>query len=227
MRNVALLTGLVGALCAQPAAAYPWMVKHNYGSCVACHVDPSGAGQLTPFGRTESERVVRWRAAPATPGEPPSTNSRFLWFLELPEAINLSGNLRYGALVQPGVKPVAVPLEMATDVSASVTLAEVLVLQATGGFGRRDVVAPAIVAPRCDPAAVGECGPSFLSRTFWAGLKLAEGAVLLRGGAWWCLSGCATTSTSPGCGRSRSPIPTCSRSWACRRPTARARCAPR
>ena len=171
---------LLFVMSAVPAAAYPWMAKHSYGSCAACHVDPSGAGQLTSFGRSEAERLVRWSPTPLPPG--PTNNSKFLWAVTLPEAVNLSGNVRFGALIQPGKARVAVPLEMATELAATFTIAERLLLHGTLGFGRRDVVAPAIVLPACDPSAEGECGPSLLSRTFWAGLRVADNTVLLRAG---------------------------------------------
>jgi hypothetical protein len=48
MTRIALL---LAALWTTGAWAYPWMVKNHYGSCAACHVDPSGGGQLTAFGR--------------------------------------------------------------------------------------------------------------------------------------------------------------------------------
>ncbi|MFZ5442905.1 MAG: hypothetical protein ACOZQL_23065 [Myxococcota bacterium] len=170
---------LLLTLHAGAALAYPWMVKHQVAGCAACHVDPSGAGQLTAFGRMESERLVRWSPTPVTPG--PTPNTRFLWFLELPEAVNLSGNLRYGAMVTPGAPKLVAPLEMATDLSATFSV-DRLVVHATAGFGRKDVVAPAIVAPRCEPSADGECGPSFVARTWWLGLKAFDGAALVRGG---------------------------------------------
>lgn len=162
------------------AWAFPFMVKHDYTSCAACHVDPSGAGQLTTFGRAESERLIRWTPGPTSPA--PTTLSNFVWFLALPDAVNLSSNVRFGALVQPGGQPVALPLEKAVDLSATVTIANSVLVHGTVGFGRGDAVAPAIVTPRCDPAAEGACGASFLARTFWVGLKAADGAVLVRGG---------------------------------------------
>lgn len=164
------------------ASAYPWMVKHNYTSCSTCHVDPSGAGQLTTFGRMESERLLRWYPHASPANGVGSPRAGWLWFAQLPDWLNLSGNLRFGGLVQPGRQPVAVPLEMAADLSATVTVAQRLVLHVTGGFGRRDVIAPAALLPACDPLAPGECGPSLVTRSFWAGVPLAEGAVMLRGG---------------------------------------------
>ncbi|MER2567100.1 MAG: hypothetical protein ABTQ32_40610 [Myxococcaceae bacterium] len=161
------------------AAAYPWMVRHDLTGCASCHVDPSGAGQLTSFGRLESEQLVRW--AP-TPSPDPLRNASFLWFLQLPSEVNLSGNLRFGALIAPGAPKVMTPLEMASDLAATFTLAEKVVLHGTGGFGRRDAIAPAAVLPHCEPSAAGECGPSFVARTYWVGAKVANDAVFVRAG---------------------------------------------
>lgn len=161
------------------STAYPWMVKSGITSCAACHVDPSGAGQLTRFGRTEAEALVRWRPAGVAPAP---RNENFLWFAELPAWLNLSGNVRFGALVQPGAARPVVPLEMASDLSATVSWADRVMAHGTVGFGRRDVVAPAIVTPACEPAAVGECGPSLLARAWWLGVRPGEGAVLVRAG---------------------------------------------
>jgi hypothetical protein len=38
-------------LVAQPALAFPEMVRKGYQSCVTCHVSPSGGGVLTDYGR--------------------------------------------------------------------------------------------------------------------------------------------------------------------------------
>lgn len=170
---------VVALLAASVASAYPWMLRHELTSCATCHVDPSGAGQLTEFGRLESELLVRWSPTPAVD---PSRNARFLWFAQLPSAVNLSGNLRFGGLVRPGATPAFVPLEMAADLAATFTIADKVVLHGTGGFGRRDAVAPAIVLPRCEPSAPGECGASFVARTWWVGAKLVNDTVFVRAG---------------------------------------------
>jgi hypothetical protein len=184
MSRVAVLVaaGWVG-LWSAPAEAFPWMMKHGYAACAACHVDPSGGGQLTTFGRTESERLLRWMPVKPKPGEDPvPRTANFLWFLELPEEVNLSGSIRLGALVQPGGPMPVIPLEKAFDLSATFTIAETLVLHATAGFGRGNFFAPAVLLPACDEARPGGCGPSLVSRTYWAGLKLADNTVLVRAG---------------------------------------------
>ena len=76
---------LLALLVALPAWAFPWMVKHSYGSCATCHVDPSGSGQLTPYGRAQADVLVRWRTQPRKDEEEVPTSANFLWFLELPE----------------------------------------------------------------------------------------------------------------------------------------------
>jgi hypothetical protein len=49
------------ALWTEPAHAYTWMIKHGYGGCVTCHADPSGGELLTPYGRVQSDLILRMR----------------------------------------------------------------------------------------------------------------------------------------------------------------------
>jgi hypothetical protein len=49
------------AFWTEPAHAYNWMIRHGYGGCVTCHVDPSGGELLTPYGRVQSDLVLRMR----------------------------------------------------------------------------------------------------------------------------------------------------------------------
>ena len=43
---------------AAPAHGYGWMIRHGYTNCTSCHVDPSGAGLLKPYGRAQQELLV-------------------------------------------------------------------------------------------------------------------------------------------------------------------------
>jgi hypothetical protein len=177
---------VVAVLCGSSAFAYPWMVKHNYGSCGACHVDPSGGGQLTSYGRAQSDVLVRWKATkpPVDKEQEVPRSANFLWFLELPDAVNLSGNFRDGVLVRPATTAMPViPLIMSTDLYATINV-DRFVFHAAGGFGFRNEIAKAIVAPQCNPVSTttGQCGPSFVSREFWAGAKFADEAVMVRAG---------------------------------------------
>jgi hypothetical protein len=172
-------------LQAPAALAFPWMVKHNYGSCATCHVDPSGGGQTTSYGRAQADVLVRWKPVKPPPGQEEEVprSAAFLWFLELPEPVNLSGNVRWGAVYSPG-GPVT-PLLMAADLYATFNV-DRFVFHGTGGFGLHNLSAKAIVAPQCDPISLsgsgGQCGPSFVAREYWAGVKLADDAVMIRAG---------------------------------------------
>jgi hypothetical protein len=170
---------LVSFALAGPAWAFPWMVKHNYGSCAACHVDPSGAGQLTQYGRAQADILVRWHVTPRKEDDEVSRTANFLWFLELPEWLNLSGNLRGGPFFRLAPQVAVAPLLMAAELYGTVNV-DRFVLHASGGIGKgpSQYVGPAVVAPVCD----GQCGLSFVSREHWVGSKFAEEAVMVRAG---------------------------------------------
>jgi len=171
---------LLASVVAAPAWAFPWMVKHSYGSCAVCHVDPSGSGQLTPYGRAQADVLVRFRTTPRKEDEEVPKSANFLWFLELPEVVNLSGNLRGGALIRPGAASApVVPLIMATDLYATVNLGP-FVGHVTTGLGIKNM-GLAAVAPLCDPSTA-TCGPQWVAREFWAGARFADDAVMVRAG---------------------------------------------
>jgi hypothetical protein len=187
------LVVVVVMLAAPSALAFPWMVKHNYGSCAACHVDPSGGGQLTAYGRAQADVLVRWKLNKPPPDQeqevPKSAN--FLWFMEMPEWLNLSGNVRFGPMVRPASSTPVVPLFMAADLYATIAVDRFL-FHGTAGFGLLSGNARTqlkdIVAPQCDPLTTGSCGapgklvPAFVAREFWAGAKFADEAVMVRAG---------------------------------------------
>jgi hypothetical protein len=178
---------LLASVVAPPAWAFPWMVKHSYGSCAVCHVDPSGSGQLTPYGRAQADVLVRFRTTPRKDDEEVPRSANFLWLVELPEVINLSGNIRAAGILRPAATTAPlVPLIMATDLYATVNLGPVVGHVTTGlGYSpsknAAKYLAPAAIAPICDPA-VAPCGAQLLAREFWVGAKFADDAVMVRGG---------------------------------------------
>src|SRR5215218_4986563 len=90
-----LACALVGALVPTEAEAYPWMIRHGYASCAACHADPSGGSLLTQYGRAQSELLLatqyRKRAGDA---EVSPTTAFALGLLPLPDWLNLGVSLR-------------------------------------------------------------------------------------------------------------------------------------
>ena len=176
---------LLVSLLSAPAWAFPWMVKHSYGSCATCHVDPSGSGQLTPYGRAQAEVLVRWRTSERKEEEEVPRSANFLWFLELPEVINLSGNFRYASLIRPASTTPWVPLIMATDLYGTLNLGPVVVHVTTGvgTYSTRAIAysGPSAIAPICDPSKP-PCTVQWLAREFWLGAKFADEAVMIRAG---------------------------------------------
>jgi hypothetical protein len=80
---------------ARPAHAYSWMIRHGYSGCPVCHADPSGGETLTAYGRAQSDLLLRTRWDGKNPEEAePSNASRFLWFMDTPEALLLGGSVR-------------------------------------------------------------------------------------------------------------------------------------
>lgn len=55
----AVVITLVGVFWTEPAHAYGWMIRHGYGGCPTCHVDPSGGELLTLYGRMQGDILVR------------------------------------------------------------------------------------------------------------------------------------------------------------------------
>lgn len=92
----ALLACLVVLLSPKPALAYPWMIRHHYGSCSACHADPSGAGPITSYARAVSDGVMR------TGGGQGEDSERYAGFLfgavPTPDWLELGGDARVMSL---------------------------------------------------------------------------------------------------------------------------------
>lgn len=177
MRRIGWVVGLTIGLLGSSASAFPWMVKHDYQSCAVCHVDPSGAGQLTQYGRAQSDVLLRWTPTkPSAEAQEPSSTTRFLWFIDLPEFLNLSGNFRGGALIPIGGR--VRPLVMASDLYGTVKV-DRFVFHATTGVGIRNVGAAAIL-PQCGGDT--PCNAQWVAREFWAGATFADESVMVRAG---------------------------------------------
>jgi len=73
---VALL--LMGAI-ERRAAAFPWMIRHDYKGCNTCHADPSGGGILTAYGRGMEETLLRMYYGKHTGEEDPGKIGNFMF----------------------------------------------------------------------------------------------------------------------------------------------------
>jgi hypothetical protein len=182
MRGTSLLLALGAWLTlsfAPAAAAYPTMIRHGYASCAACHVDPSGAGALTRYGRAQFDLITRWHLDPtaAEDGEVSPTMDFLFGLVPLPAALEVSGNFRGGGLVSlndagnAGLRP----LLMATDANASL-LTQSVIAHVSVGFGLRSVGPAVVLSPE------GGAQNALVSREHWVGARFFDQSLVVRAG---------------------------------------------
>jgi hypothetical protein len=97
------LAAFAVVLWSREAAAYPWMIRHEYTGCAQCHVDPSGSGPLTAYGRAMGEVILRthYGARPVDEEQEPGPGGKFLFgAVPLPEWLDLGGEFRVMSLTQ-------------------------------------------------------------------------------------------------------------------------------
>jgi len=165
-----ILWTALAVLLPRPARAYAWMIRHGYTTCATCHVDPSGAGVLTPYGRAQGEILLQSRFS-GKPEEEASPAANFLWnAVRTPDWLLGGGEVRYmGLRTKIGDGPTAGDLIlMQGDAAAAV---QVSGFRASASLG--------YVTSTGSPAAVAG---QIVSREHWAGWAFGEGELLVRAG---------------------------------------------
>lgn len=89
----------VSFTAARTASAYTWMIRDGHGSCVACHVDPSGAGLLTAYGRDQGAELLPMQWSANRDEEAVDRGGRFLGGHVDPPGWLLLGGAFRGAIV--------------------------------------------------------------------------------------------------------------------------------
>lgn len=167
---LALLFALITLSFAGHAHAYAWMIRHDYSRCATCHLDPSGAGLLTDYGRDQSDEVLRMRYG--SPSSETSSTSGFLWgLLKEPSGLTLGGQFR--------------PMFMELKVGSAPFASDTVPLMQTELQGELDVghfranlslgIAPT------DGSGASIAG-RFISREHWVGYGISDDRFLLRVG---------------------------------------------
>ena len=169
---------LVTVIVAWPtrAHAYPWMIRHGYAQCVQCHVDPSGSGPLTQYGRAMGEVLLRTRYKWERQDDQGLKLGNFLFgAIPLPEQLDLGGQGRVAYLL--------------TKLENTELDRQLLWMQLDGqaAFHAGPVVAVGSLgyAPHAALGAALTRGPdsNLVSREHWLGVWLDEDReVLLRAG---------------------------------------------
>lgn len=175
----ALLFGAFLFFLPRAAAAYPWMIRHEYTACATCHTDPSGGGLLTRYGRAQSAVILSSRLGLPKEEEEPGSYKDFLFGLPLPDVLDVQGWMRSAYLVNTsGGKVVDSRLllmraDLGTHLRAGPFRASGTIGAATADS--RGLTQEAWVTKNTTTA-------NLVSREHWLGLSLAEDALLVRAG---------------------------------------------
>lgn len=162
----------------QAARAYPWMIKHDYAACAACHADPSGGGLLTAYGRAQSELLVRMPYG-TSPEEEPRYAGFLYGLVNLPDWLLATVSFRGAGFTTWARAPDGSTmtdtryLQMLLDARGMLKLGAFRVGGALG-WGNTILTLPAAVFTNDDQTQM------LLAREYWVGLSLANDSVLLR-----------------------------------------------
>ena len=165
---------LVATAVPQRAQAYAWMIRYGYAECATCHVDPSGGGLPTAYGRAQGVLLLasRWGQ---TDDEAAVKAGEFLFgAFELPDELALGGDVRPGAFAMSvDGQSRARALLMQADVEAGLHV-DRFRSGASVGFASDGAFAATVV---------GDDNGRLISRTHWAGVDIgADHQWLLRAG---------------------------------------------
>jgi transposase len=162
----------------RPSHAYAWMLRHGYAQCAQCHVDPSGSGALTEYGRAMGEIILptRYDEDSAAHADDEGGTGKFLFgAVDLPEGLELGGDLRALSL-HTKVDKVELSRQliwMQMDLHAAVS-AGPFVASGTLGYAPRGALGATLTRGTLD---------NWISREHWLGFWLDDDhATLLRAG---------------------------------------------
>jgi len=157
------------------AHAYAWMIRHGYTQCVQCHVDPAGAGALTPYGREIGDVLLRTHYGWEKPDEDSKLGKFLFGAVTLPDELDFGGSLRVLSLSDK-VEGSALQqrlIWMQLDAKTSLRVGR-LTGSASLGYAPEGALGAAIT---------GNTEHNLISREHWLGVWLGESEnVLLRAG---------------------------------------------
>lgn len=171
---IRLAWSMVGVFIAltysSPAFAYAWMIRHGYTGCVTCHSDPSGAGLLTPYGRAQSDLLLRTQYGSDKPEEAAATSGTAWGLISPPDWLLLGGQFRtLNMFLKPqGQNWTRSMVLMQADLAAEVRI---------GGFR-----ANGSIGVLQSSASRASLFGNVVSREHWVGYAFDDDAFLLRAG---------------------------------------------
>ncbi|HMJ16108.1 MAG TPA: hypothetical protein VK524_32055 [Polyangiaceae bacterium] len=148
------------------------MLRHEYAQCMPCHVEPSGGGALSRYGRGIGQSLLPTQYGKT--GEE-TGQAELLWnSVPLPEPLLVSGDVRLLQMIRKieNVERDERFILMQADAEATVQL-ERFVTSASIGYAHEGALAAAITR---------EPERNLVSRQHWLGFWLAPSALLVRAG---------------------------------------------
>ena len=179
--KLGVILALVAFLKPGVAYAYPWMIRHHYTGCTACHTDPSGGNLLTSYGRSLSQTYLASELLAKRDEEPSKFKDFAFGLVPLPEdTLAVGAFLRSGYVsTRSGGKTLDSRLvTMRADLEAHVAAGDLRMNASVG-------VLPGGSAASAREAWVNRASagdPAIVARTFWAGYSFADGDAVLRAG---------------------------------------------
>jgi hypothetical protein len=159
------------------------MIRHDYTGCAVCHVDPSGAGLLTDYGRAQNALLMQMNYTGATPT--PAYSGFAFGVVPMPDwllaQVTFRGAEFWVSQTTPGTAgnpsmTVADTrfLMMLLDARAEIKFG---IFRAAGsiGWGTTNFTLPAVIVT--NQTATEE----LLSRDYWVGLQLNDSLLLRLG----------------------------------------------
>ncbi len=160
------------ALPGAGARAYPWMIRDGYTNCSTCHVDPSGWGLLTEYGRAQAQIVLPtlWGRKPEDVEPTPGIA---YGLVPLPSWLNVGLSLRGAVLSTTTSQGTSWrDILMIADLRAGVTAGPFLASVSFGYVPTGARLAALTDQPR----------DNLVSREHWLGVRLADNKLYLLGG---------------------------------------------
>jgi len=155
-----------------PAHAYPWMIRHGYTNCSACHVDPSGWGLLTEYGRAQAQIVLPtlWGKKPEDVDPSPGI---VYGLVPLPSWLDVGLSLRGSVLsVTTSTGTTWRDILMIADLRAGVTAGPLLASVSIGYVPTGAKLA----------AITNQNRDNIVSREHWLGVRLDDNKLYFLGG---------------------------------------------